>query len=275
MDFSSLPLHLIESIVRELDDQEIVGIVLGGSYARGDATRFSDVDIAPFLQESAPPRRKQLFYRDGHLVSISYKTVAGVRADITLPSRAIGVVNGFRGAKVLLDRDGSIEELLRDVEAFTWEPLQQAANVFAGASLAGSVETVHKVLAQLSSGDELALSYATTSLLNNLTEIMAVQRGVMVKSDRTYYRQVQESVGPQSAWTRYHAIAVGVTPSSPGSQVTPATSRAIAALALYKETVRLVERFIAHHNRETAAQAVRMIDEMVPASDESREAKDE
>lgn len=262
MDFHSIPPHLIESITGELADEEIAGIVLGGSYARGDATRFSDLDFAPFLREGVSPRKKQLFYRDGYLVSISYKTVAGVRADMKLPNRAIWVVNGFKGAKVLLDRDGSIQGLLSDIEAFTWEPLQQVANEYAGASLVGSAEAVHKLLGDLSAGDDLALSLATANLLSTLTDLVAVQRGVLVKSDRTYYRQVQESVGPASAWTRHHNIAAGVTPLPPGTQRSPATSRAMAVLALYKETVALVGPFIAPTHRETALQVIRLLSEL-------------
>jgi predicted nucleotidyltransferase len=261
VDYNSLPPSLIERITAGLPDEEIAGIVLGGSYARGDANRFSDIDIAPFLREGAPPRKKQLFYRDGYLVSISYKTVEGVRADMALPNRAIWVVNGFKGARVLLDRDGSITALLREIEAFTWDPLQQAANDYAGASLAGSAEAVHKLLGDLSPGDDLALSPTTANLLSNLTDLVAVQRGVLVKSDRTYYRQVQESVGPESAWTRYHNIAAGITPGPPDPQSTPAKSRALAALALYKETLTLVGPFIPPRHRETVAQTVRMLNE--------------
>jgi hypothetical protein len=262
VDFHSLPPHLIESITGELADEEIAGIVLGGSYARGDATRFSDLDFAPFLREGAPPRKKQLFYRDGYLVSISYKTVAGVRADTKMPNRAIWVVNGFKGAKVLLDRDGSIRGLMDEIDAFAWEPLQQAANEYAGASLVGSAEAVHKLLGDLSGSNDRALAFATANLLSNLTDLVAVQRGVLVKSDRTYYRQVQESAGPASAWTRYHNIAAGVTPLPPGTQRTPATSRAIAVLALYKETAGLVGPFIAPTHRETAAQVIRLLSEL-------------
>jgi hypothetical protein len=262
LDYNSLPPHLIESITAEIADEEIAGIVLGGSYARGDANRFSDIDFAPFLRESAPPRRKQLFYRDGYLVSISYKTVAGVTSDIRLPNRAIWVVNGFKSARVLLDRDGSIAGLLREIEEFAWEPLQQAANDYAGASLAGSTEAVHKLLGDLSFADDLALALTTTNLLSNLTDLVAVQRGVLVKSDRTYYRQVQESVGLESAWTRHHNVAAGVTQGPPDQQIPPSRSRALAVVALYKETVGLVEPFIAPHHRETAAQAVRVLSEL-------------
>jgi hypothetical protein len=264
LDYNSLPPQLIESIISELADEDIAGIVLGGSYARGEATRFSDIDIAPFLHEGAPPRKKRLFYRDGYLVSVSYKTVAGVRADTALPNRAIWVVNGYRGAKILLDKDGAIQGLLRDLEAFTWEPLQQAANEYAGASLAGSAEAVHKLLGDLSMGNDLAVALTTTNLLWNLTDLVAVQRGVLVQSDRTYYRQVQESVGLESAWTHYHNIAAGVTQGSHDPQGTPARSRVLAVLALYKETAALVEPFMAPGHRETAAQAVRVLSEALP-----------
>jgi hypothetical protein len=263
VDSTSLPPRLLESITGELSGEEIAGIVLGGSYARGEATRFSDIDIAPFLRDDAPSRKKQLFYRDGYLVSISYKTVAGVRADLSLPNRAIWVVNGYRGAKILMDTDGSIQGLMRDIEAFSWEPLRQAANNYAGASLVGSAEAVHKLLGDLALGNDLAISLMTTNLLWSLTDLVAVQRGVLVKSDRTYYRQVQESVGLESAWTRYHNIAAGVVQESLAQQGTPARSRAKAVLALYRETLALVESFITPNHRDTARQAVLVLSEVL------------
>ncbi|MDQ3705700.1 MAG: nucleotidyltransferase domain-containing protein [Chloroflexota bacterium] len=268
MDHNSLPPGLIESLISELADQETAGIVLAGSYARGEETPFSDIDIAPFLHEGAPPRRKRLFYRDGYLVSVSYKSIAGVRTDLSLPNRAIWVVNGYRGAQVLLDRDGSIRALMREIEAFTWEPLQPAANEYAGASLAGSAEAVHKLLGDLSMGNDLAIALMTINLLWNLTDLVAVQRGVLVKSDRTYYRQVQESVGLESEWTRYHNLAAGVAPLPAEAQGTTARSRGIAVLALYRETLALVERFIAPVHRETATQAVRILDAALPPADQ-------
>src|SRR5260370_1138114 len=82
---------------------------------------------------------------------------------------------------------------------------------------------------------DLAVAYATAELLSGLTEAVAVQRGVLVKSDSTYYRQVQESAGQGSAWTRYHRLAAGI--ASAPSEYAPATARGIAALLLYVETV--------------------------------------
>jgi predicted nucleotidyltransferase len=40
----SLTDDFLHELVQELDHEDIVGIMLGGSYARGTATRYSDVD---------------------------------------------------------------------------------------------------------------------------------------------------------------------------------------------------------------------------------------
>lgn len=256
--------RLLNTLVTELDDDEITGIVLGGSYARGEATQYSDIDLAPFLTNEAAPRKKHVFYRDGYLVSVSYKAVSAVLRDLTLPSRAIWVVNGFKGAWVLLDKEGSVGELMQEIEAFAWEPLQEAANEFAGQSLVYLAEGVHKVLGDLARGDELALTNSASSLLTWLTELMAVQRGVLIKSDRTYYRQVQEAVGLDSAWSRYHRISTGVEPSQ--HEGSPVAARGIAAVSLYRETFTLVRGVIARNYLETAHQTVQLIDHALQTS---------
>jgi predicted nucleotidyltransferase len=45
----------LNTLVIELDNDEIVGIIFGGSYARNEATPFSDVDIACFVPDSMKP----------------------------------------------------------------------------------------------------------------------------------------------------------------------------------------------------------------------------
>ena len=55
----SLADEFLHDLVQELDHPDIVGITLGGSYARGTATEFSDVDLACFWREGVelPPKR--------------------------------------------------------------------------------------------------------------------------------------------------------------------------------------------------------------------------
>jgi hypothetical protein len=75
-----------------------------------------------------------------------------------------------------------------------------------------------------------------------------------VKNDSTYYRQVQDTVGLDSAWTRYHRLATGV-------DLVPIETRGIATLNLYREAVELLRTTMHPDHLEVAEQAVRVFDE--------------
>jgi predicted nucleotidyltransferase len=244
----------LKTLITELDGPNILGIVLGGSHARGDAGPYSDVDVALFVKDNAQPPPKQFFYRDGYLVSIAAKSIAGIREEMSRPNRAIFVVPGLRGARILLDKDGSVGNLLRDIDAFVWEPLQSAADRYASHTMMALAEQVHKVLSETFRGNELALAYATAKLLTGLTEAVAVQRGVRVKSDNTYYGQVEAVAGPE--WAKHHRIVTGVDTEVGGA--TPAKTRALAAVRLYRETVELLRSSMEPAHLTVAERAVQI-----------------
>ncbi len=92
---STLPDESLSTLVAELDDETVTAIILGGSYARGDATPYRDVDLARFVKE--PPERtqqKRFTYRDGRLMSIVTRTIPQYRESFSVPERAIFVVPG-------------------------------------------------------------------------------------------------------------------------------------------------------------------------------------
>src|SRR5260370_12927516 len=60
----------LHELVLELDHEDIVGITLGGSYARGTATQYSDVDLACFWREGVKPPLKRFLYRQDKLIII-------------------------------------------------------------------------------------------------------------------------------------------------------------------------------------------------------------
>lgn len=245
----------LNALVAELDNDEIVGIIFGGSYARNEATPFSDVDIACFVPDSMKPPAKRFIYRDGRLLSIGYRTVADTRRELDRPERAIFIVTGFR--RVLLDKDGSVRRLMREIETFNWGPLQEGADSYASFGMMLAAEQVHKILSEIFKGDDLGLSYAISKLLSWLTEAIAVQRGVLVKNDSSYYRQVQEAAGLESAWTRYHRLAAGVD-AAPGD-IRPVKTRGIAVLCLYRETLDLLQTAMQPDHLQVAEQAVQIV----------------
>src|SRR6266699_21092 len=137
----------LNRLVVELDNDDIVGIILGGSYARNEATQFSDVDIACFVRDLIKPPPKRFIYRDGRLLSVGYRTVAEIRSELARPERAIFIVSGFR--RVLLDKDGSVCRLMREIETFDWGPLQEAANSYTSFGMMLAAEQVHKILSEI------------------------------------------------------------------------------------------------------------------------------
>src|SRR5579859_1865454 len=75
----SLSDEFLRELVQELDHEDIVGIRPGGSYARGTATRFSDVDLACFWREGVKPPLKRFLYRQDKLISIKMTSVKEIR----------------------------------------------------------------------------------------------------------------------------------------------------------------------------------------------------
>jgi hypothetical protein len=253
-----LPKNFLARIVKKLDSPSVRGIALGGSYARGEAGIFSDVDILPLMRDDAEVPGKSFYWDEGKLVSVSPKTGASIRQQMSRPEKAIWVVPGVRSCRVLLDKDGGLGEVIEEARTFRWEKLQSSADRYAAEDLVLAVEVAFKVLSALQR-DEAAVSYAGAKLLSWLTNIVAVQRGVLVETDHTYYEQVELSVGADSVWTSYHRIAAGISAGDNGIE-TPSLSlavRALATLHLYRETVLLIKHVLSTEQLGIAMQVVR------------------
>lgn len=234
----SLSDTFLSSILSELNDDTIQAIILHGSYVRGDAfPPYSDVDLVRILQETAPHHeQKQFVYRDGYLLSISSRPLSVYRKRFLQPENAIFAIPGVREARILLDTHGEFQKLQQEAWKWTWEPLQGAANTYASQIMVGQTEIVLKLLRALVMHDLLALSEMISELFNAVTEALAVQRGVLVRSGNTYFHQVQASVGQQSVWTHTHLRIAGVN-----VEALSLRERAREALSLYQETAQLLQ----------------------------------
>lgn len=256
---SPLPGPLIEALVAEFGGEPVHAMVLTGSYARGTATAYSDVDLVRFV-EALPERtsgRYSLRYRSGRLVSISTTTVAAKRAELAQPERAIFAVEGLRRARLLLDRDGRLAALLAEAAAFAWAPLQPAADAYARELLMGLAEEAHKALSGLLRGDQSTMLYAALGLTGALPNALVVRRGVLVASENDYLEAAQRAAGRASAWTRLYRQLTGFDPLPPAP--TPARARVVVALRLYVETARLLQDVLAGEEGAVVERAVATI----------------
>jgi hypothetical protein len=258
----TLPDDLLARLIADVDGDGVVGVALGGSFARGAGTAYSDVDLALFYADTQPLPPKRFFYRDGLLVSVSPKTCAGWRGQMARPETAIYAVPSARDLRILLDRDGTLAALIEEAQAFLWETLQAAADVFASRTLMLEVEHAHKVLGALTLHDESALCRALQELLHSLPWAVATQRGIMVVSGNTYYRQLEESTGEDSIWTRRLREALGAAPvqESEAAGLTAIEARGAATLRLYVETVALLQDAIQPEERAVVEQVMQIIE---------------
>jgi hypothetical protein len=240
MSAFKLPEAFLKRLVTELAVADTVAIALAGSYARGDATRWSDIDIIRYATTMpvASEERYTLAIRDGRLVSVSTTTIAAKQVEMARPEVAIFAVPGLRQARILHDPSGTLAALHQQARDFVWEPLRAAASAYASEMVMGLAEETHKLLGALSRGDESATLYAAHGALLGLTRAVAVGLGVLIESENSYYRQAQDSAGADSAWTRYHRLAAGFVVDA--SHKLPADAIGIAALNLYCETARLL-----------------------------------
>jgi pimeloyl-ACP methyl ester carboxylesterase len=143
---ATLPDGLLATLGVELDGPDVIGVALGGSFARGAATTYSDVDLAPFYRAGTSMPPKRLFWRDGWLVSVSPKTIPGWREQMARPEWAIHLVPSAAQMRILRDSDGALAALVAEAQAFQWDPLRPGADAFASNMLMLIAEDALKLL---------------------------------------------------------------------------------------------------------------------------------
>lgn len=251
--------NFLVQLADELNNDNVTAIVLKGSCARGEATLYSDVDLAVFFYDPSKPSQHKQFYRNGRLISVSIGTIEQHRKRFLIPQEAIFVVPSTREARILLDKEGSFEKLQREAHNWTWEPLQKAANEFACEVMMDHTEIVIKALRAFLVQDELALTEMTLLIFLAVSDIVAVQRGILAYSGNSFFQQLQEAVGLDTTWTCYHRLIAGIgeSPVEKSLEVRGAT-----ALRLYQETANLLRPVLqtSEHN-DVIEQTVIMIEE--------------
>jgi hypothetical protein len=234
----------LRELVTELRTPAIVAFALTGSMARGEATRYSDVDLLRFTL--TPPERDHerytLLVRDGWLVSLSTATIAAKRDELSQPAAALFAVPGLRQMRLLDDPLGVLAQLQQEAHGFSWQRLESAADTHVSETVLGVAEEACKVLGALEQHDESAAAYGTLGLVNGLTRAVAIHQRLLITSENTYFAQVQEAMGNESAWTRSFRLAAGFDAGAPTAM--PFETRARAGLALYRETVGIVRRLL-------------------------------
>jgi hypothetical protein len=239
--------ELLSALLKKFDDSErYLGGLLVGSGARGDLTRYSDIDLVFYVDEREPDGEEgyQLRYHDDRLVSLTVKSVSSAEQAFTDPEHAIARIAGLQNCRVLRDsQERTLEKLKARAGQFVWtEELRQRAHRRASYNLAGNAEEVHKILRGLSQKDDGALLNGGWGITLDMPLTIALKEGVLSLGDSVFARQVREAVGTDSRWSRLYAMATGAYPGLPGcSQL---ALQSIAAFWLFDETASLIDDIV-------------------------------
>ncbi len=261
---TTLSNEFLSRLIPDLDDDTVRAIILHGSYARGDARPpYSDVDLVRITKETPEQtQEKKFLWRDGYLLNLSSRPLSIYKEWLTTPEEAIFRIQSIREAHILLDKDGAFRAFQQEALNWKWEPLQESANKYASQLLLEQTEIVLKILRAIQEPDVVTLiEMIMLDLLSDITEAVAVQQGILVKSGFSYLHQVQETMGLNSAWTRYYMSAVG-EPIESVLQLT-IEKKGIAALKLYQETVKLLQSSLLPEHREVIEQSINVVEQVL------------
>jgi predicted nucleotidyltransferase len=255
----TLPESFLPSLITELKTPNVTGITMAGSFSRGQAGSYSDIDLQLYVKEKPRELIGSLALRlwQGFLVSIHYDSIEEERAKLTSPWDAIWAVPGLRQAVILYDPTGSLADLKQAAVEFDWSPLQPLADRFASSEIAGYAEEVYKILSGLSIENESKVLYANIGLILGMAKTVAVQRGILIETENRYFELIQDSVGRDSKWTRLFRLALGADTSS--EKTPPYRICGIAALGLYRQTAELMDSIILEGHREVIISTLNLI----------------
>jgi hypothetical protein len=195
----NLPVPL-EQLIQRFDAPGICALALMGSYARGEAGPYSDIDVVRFTDGTGLPGAGS-YLVDEHLVVVSDVAPGHVERWFSDPEVATNTIMGARSAQTLLDRDGYFAGIQTRAQAFVWDQaMQERANHRASAMLVGWIEEVHKGLAGFQRNDIGRLLNARHGLSWGLGRVMKVQRGVLISGDNAFYDELSRAMGKQPKW---------------------------------------------------------------------------
>jgi hypothetical protein len=256
---NTLPDSFLQKLVTQLDNENTIGVTMPGSFARGEGSPYSDVDLWQYVRKIPADETEQFRLRiiEGYIVSVKLTTLEKKYAGLRNPGQAIWIIPGLRQAWILLDKDGSIAALKETAVKATWEPLQGAAEAYASRNLSGCAEEVHKILGGLAQRDESKTLYAIWGLTRELANTLLVQRGILIQTENAYIDLAQDTAGRTSGWTRQFRLAIGLDPLPPGEPTF--VGYGVAGLRLYRESAILLQHILQPEDSAVVNRTLEMI----------------
>ena len=223
---------LMADLVTLADGPAVRGIAVLGSAARGDASRWSDVDVESTVAGLADKWPTRPSFISGRLVMSGSITHDEQVAQLELPDKAIWAVPSYAAMRILVDRGGELEHLRGVCQAFDFAALRPAATTYIREKAGSSCEYVFKIRDALERRHESKALHAAAALMGRCERIVAVAFLAPIPTENEYLAIVRAAGGP--VWTAAHRRAIGLEGGD-------AFTQAEGAARLFQETIRLID----------------------------------
>ncbi|MBZ0293945.1 MAG: nucleotidyltransferase domain-containing protein [Anaerolineae bacterium] len=231
---------ILRTLVRQLQNEQTVAIALTGSYARGEATPYSDIDLHHYVTQETDSL--SYFYEGDTPVSVTTLNLDAKHEELRAPERAIWAVEGLWQAKSLYDPTGAFAALQAAAHAFVWDAtMQEKADAYASHELVGYGEEALKICTGFARQDDSAINYGTLGLVLGVSGIILTQQGILLRSENEYFRKARQAAAALDAEIEF-ATASGETAAS-------VRMRGQAALRFYIKTIRHLTDIIQPEHR--------------------------
>lgn len=236
-DFENLSSAVQRELVRRFGGPGVPVAVLG-SFARGDAGPFSDIDVVRFSDDAVLRSTDGSYLVGGRLVVVATASREDVASWFDRPELIVNYVGGLRCAHALADEDGVVAGLRERALAFRWtQELSHRADAWVGAQMVGWIEEVFKGLEGLRRDDVGRLLNARFGLSWGLSRVMVVHRRLLLEGDNAMHAALTAALGESSSWVALRDRVFGVADSKDAGTL---CGQVRAGLELYRETAALV-----------------------------------
>ncbi|MBN2048776.1 MAG: nucleotidyltransferase domain-containing protein [Anaerolineaceae bacterium] len=251
----------VTRILPSFDGKSVQAFVLMGSYARGEAGKFSDVDLVRLIEKEDPDLKPAGIYLiEGCLVVISDQTMEKFEAVFTHPERACDSIAGLRTAVPLIDRNHSFERIQQRALNFIWtDELNQQRDEWIANQMVGWIEEVHKGLQGLALNHTGRLLQARFGMTWGMSNIIKVHLGIFLSGDNGLFEDLETLLGEASPWVITRQIAFGIV--KPDGSPPTLREQIQAGLALYVLTAEMVRHRLTGRNAGMVEETVQRIRE--------------
>jgi hypothetical protein len=218
----------VRALVRELAGEFVSrgarSVVLGGSWARGDAHRASDIDL--WVLGPQRPRHEAL-WRAPYLVSVTRTTESRERTRLRTPPEVGGSVPGWRVAVPIHDPEGIARRLKGQARRFRWAQIARRCDRWIADQMVGWAEEAIKLVRALATGQNATAAVQRYLLAEHLGFVEAIHRRTFWDSENEFWERIGRQVGGPWALAQRRALGVPRSGHEAGCR---------AALELYAAT---------------------------------------